>query len=46
MVKQISADTDELQLIASEQGHPDYVEVNMENVKRIIDDEGIYESTF
>lgn len=37
--QQISADTDELQLIASEQGHPDYVEVNMENVKRIIDDE-------
>ena len=25
-------------LIASEQGHPDYVEVNMENVKRIVDD--------
>jgi len=37
--QQISADTDELQLIASEQGHPDYVEVNMENVKRIIDSE-------
>ena len=37
--QQISADTDELQLISSEQGHPDYVEVNMENVKRIIDDE-------
>ena len=36
--KQISADTDELQLIASEQGHPEYVEVNMESVKRIIDD--------
>ena len=37
--QQISADTDELQLISSEQGHPDYVEVNMKNVKRIIDDE-------
>ena len=37
--QQVSADTDELQLIASEQGHPEYVEVNMENVKRIIDDE-------
>lgn len=37
--QQISADTDELELIASEQGHPEYVEVNMENVKRIIDDE-------
>ena len=36
--QQISADTDELQLIASEQGHPEYVEVSMENVKRIIDD--------
>jgi len=37
--QQVSADTDELQLIALEQGHPEYVEVNMENVKRIIDDE-------
>jgi hypothetical protein len=37
--QQISAETDELELIASEQGHPEYVEVNMENVKRIIDDE-------
>jgi hypothetical protein len=37
--QQIPADTDELQLIASEQGHPDYVDVNIENVKRIIDDE-------
>jgi hypothetical protein len=30
--------SDELAQIASEQGHPDYVEVNMENVKRIVDD--------
>ncbi len=37
--QQISADTDELQLIASEQGHSEYVEVNMENVQRIITDE-------
>ena len=37
--QQIPAETDELELIASEQGHPEYVEVNMENVKRIIDDE-------
>ena len=37
--EQISPETSELELIASEQGHPDYVEVNMENVKRIIDDE-------
>ena len=37
--QQISADTDELQLIASEQGHPEYVEVDIENIKRIIEDE-------
>lgn len=37
--QQIPAETDELELIASEQGHPNFVEVNMENVKRIIDDE-------
>ena len=37
--EQISPETGELELIASEQGHPDYVEVNMENVKRIIDSE-------
>jgi len=37
--QQISAETDELQLIATEQGHPEYVEINLENVKRIIDDE-------
>jgi len=36
--QQVSADTDELQLISSEQGHPEYVEVDMENVYRIIDD--------
>lgn len=37
--EQILPETSELELIASEQGHPEYVEVNMENVKRIIDDE-------
>jgi hypothetical protein len=37
--QQIPAETDELELIASEQGHPEFVEVDMENVKRIIDDE-------
>jgi hypothetical protein len=37
--QQITPSTDELELIATEQGHPEYVEVNMENVKRIIDDE-------
>ena len=37
--QQISAETDELQLIATEQGHPEYAEITLENVKRIIDDE-------
>jgi len=37
--QQVLGLSDELQLIALEQGHPDYVEVNSENVKRIIDDE-------
>ena len=36
---QISPETSELEDIATEQGHPEYVEVTMENVKRIIDDE-------
>jgi len=35
----IPAETEELQLIATEQGHPEYVDVNSENVKRIVDDE-------
>jgi hypothetical protein len=37
--QQIPAETEELELIATEQGHPEYVEVNSENVKRIVDDE-------
>jgi hypothetical protein len=37
--QQISAETDELQLISTEQGHPEYAVITMENVKRIIDDE-------
>lgn len=37
--KQISPETSVLEDIATEQGHPEYVEVTMENVKRIIDDE-------
>lgn len=37
--EQIPAETDELELIASEQGHPEFVEVDIENVKRIIDNE-------
>lgn len=36
--QQISPETDELELIAEEQGHPEYVEVTPENVKRIVDD--------
>jgi hypothetical protein len=37
--QQIPVETEELELIATEQGHPEYVEVNSENVKRIVDDE-------
>jgi hypothetical protein len=37
--QQIPAETEELELIATEQGHPEYVDVNSENVKRIVDDE-------
>lgn len=37
--QKISPETEELELIASEQGHPEFVEINMENVKRIVDDE-------
>jgi hypothetical protein len=37
--EQISSETDELQLIATEQGHQEYAVITMENVKRIIDDE-------
>ena len=36
---EIPADTEELELIAEEQGHPSYVIVTNENVKRIIDNE-------
>ena len=37
--KNISPETEELELIASEQGHSEFVEVNSDNVDRIIDDE-------
>jgi len=37
--KEISAETNELELIASEQGHTEYVVVNQENIDRIFDDE-------
>lgn len=36
---QISTESEELELIASEQGHPEYATITSENVKRIIDDE-------
>lgn len=36
---QLSPETEEMELIASEQGHNDYWELNTENVTRIIDDE-------
>ena len=36
---QIDPETEELELIASEQGHPEYAILTSENVKRIIDDE-------
>ena len=37
--KKIFPETEELELIASEQGHPEYLEINSENVMRIIEDE-------
>jgi hypothetical protein len=37
--KKIFPETTELELIASEQGHPEYFEINSENVMRIIKDE-------
>jgi hypothetical protein len=36
--KEIDPETNELELIASEQGHPEYVVVNKENIDRIFDD--------
>jgi len=36
---ELSPETDEMQLIASEQGNNDYWKINSENVSRIIDDE-------
>lgn len=37
--KQIEPESEELELIATEQGHPEYALINSENVKRIIDSE-------
>lgn len=37
--KQLSPNTEEMELIATEQGHQDYWEINSENVSRIVDDE-------
>ena len=36
--KQLSPETEEMELIAAEQGHDDFWELNSENVSRIIDD--------
>jgi hypothetical protein len=36
--ERVETETEELELIASEQGHPDYVEVNESNIARIVDD--------
>jgi hypothetical protein len=43
---QIEPETEELELIASEQGHPEYALVTPENVKRIIDDRETMEYLF
>jgi hypothetical protein len=43
---QIEIETEELELIASEQGHPEYALVTPENVKRIIDDRETMEYLF
>jgi hypothetical protein len=37
--KQLSPETNEMELIASEQGHDDYWELTIQNVTRILDDE-------
>ena len=37
--KKLSPETEEMELIASEQGHDDYLEISSENVSRILDDE-------
>ena len=37
--QQISTETEEMELIAAEQGHNDYWEITNENVSRILDDE-------
>lgn len=44
--KQIEPETEELELIASEQGHPEYTLVTPENVKRVIDDSETMEYLF
>lgn len=44
--KQLAPDTDEMELIASEQGHDDFFEVTEDNVSRLIDDEDSMNSLF
>ncbi len=36
--ERVKTETEELELIATEQGHPEYVEVNESNIARIVDD--------
>lgn len=43
---QIEPETEELELIASEQGHPEYALIIPENVKRVIDDKETMEYLF
>ena len=44
--KKLTPETEEMELIASEQGHVDFWEVDSENVSRIIDDEESMDSLF
>lgn len=43
---QIEPETEELELIATEQGHPEYANITPENVKRVIDDKETMEYLF
>jgi hypothetical protein len=44
--KQLSPDTNEMEMIASEQGHDDFFEITKDNVSRLIDDEDSMKSLF
>ena len=43
---QIEPETEELELIASEQGHPEYAIITPENIKRVVDDKETMEYLF